>query len=70
MTVDQAIRAQTLDAAWQLFADDVIGSIEVGKYGDLVVLSADPRSVPPEQIAELDVLATYLSGRCVYAKQL
>lgn len=70
LTVDQAIRAQTLDAAWQLFADDVIGSIEVGKYGDLVVLSADPRSVPPERIAELDVLATYLSGRCVYAKQL
>lgn len=69
LTVDQAIRAQTLDAAWQLFADNVIGSIEVGKYGDLVVLSADPRNVPPEQIADLDVRATYLAGRCVYAKQ-
>jgi predicted amidohydrolase YtcJ len=70
LTVEQAIRAQTLDAAWQLFADDVIGSIEVGKYGDLVVLSADPRTVPPEQIADLDVLATYLAGGRVYAKQL
>ncbi|WAJ46016.1 amidohydrolase [Mycobacterium sp. Aquia_216] len=68
LTVDQAIRAQTIDAAWQLFADDVIGSLEVGKYADLVVLSADPRTVPPEQIADLDVRATYLAGRQVYPR--
>ncbi len=67
LTVDQAIRAQTLDAAWQLFADDVVGSLEVGKYADLVVLSADPRSVPAEDIADLEVRATYLAGRRVYA---
>lgn len=66
LTVEQAIRAQTIDAAWQLFADDVIGSLEVGKYADLVVLSADPRTVPPEQIADLEVRATYLAGRQVY----
>jgi predicted amidohydrolase YtcJ len=68
LTVDQAIRAQTIDAAWQLFADDVIGSLEVGKYADLVVLSADPRTVPPEQIADLDVRATYLAGHRVYQR--
>ena len=62
ITVDQAIRAQTIDAAWQLFSDDVIGSLEVGKYADMVVLSADPRSVPPETIADLDVRATYPGG--------
>ena len=66
LTVEQAIRAQTIDAAWQLFADDVIGSLEVGKYADLVVLSADPRAVPPEQIADLEVRAAYLAGRRVY----
>ncbi len=66
LTVEQAIRAQTIDAAWQLFADDVIGSLQVGKYADLVVLSADPRTVPPEQIADLDVRATFLAGRQVY----
>lgn len=68
LTVEQAIRAQTIDAAYQLFADDVIGSLEVGKYADLVVLAADPRSVPPEDIADLEVRATYLAGRQVYAK--
>jgi predicted amidohydrolase YtcJ len=68
LTVEQAIRAQTIDAAWQLFSDDVIGSLEVGKYADMVVLSADPRTVPPEQIADLDVRATFLAGRKVYAQ--
>jgi predicted amidohydrolase YtcJ len=68
LTVEQAIRAQTIDAAWQLFSDDVIGSLEVGKYADMVVLSADPRTVPPEEIADLEVRATFLAGRQVYPK--
>ena len=46
----------------------MIGSLEVGKYADLVVLSADPRSVAPEAVADLDVLATYLAGQQVFAK--
>ena len=58
--------AGAIDAAWQLFADDVIGSLEVGKYADMVVLSADPRTVAPEQIADLEVRATFLAGRQVY----
>ena len=68
LTVEQAIRAQTIDAAYQLFSDDVIGSLEVGKYADMVVLSADPRAVPPEQIADLEVQRTYLAGLQVYPK--
>ncbi|HWT48539.1 MAG TPA: amidohydrolase family protein, partial [Mycobacterium sp.] len=61
-----ALSDRIVDAAWQLLADDVIGSPEVGKYADTVVLSADPRTVPPEQIADLDVRATFLAGRQVY----
>lgn len=68
LTVEQAIRAQTIDAAWQLFADDVIGSLQVGKYADLVVLSADPRAVAPEAVAGIEVQATYLAGQQVYPK--
>jgi predicted amidohydrolase YtcJ len=68
ITVEQAIRAQTIDAAWQLFSDDIIGSLEIGKYADMVVLSADPRAVPPEQIADLEIKATYLAGRQVYGE--
>jgi predicted amidohydrolase YtcJ len=47
-------------------ADLVIAG--VGKYADMVVLSADPRAVPPEQIADLEVRATNLAGRQVYSQ--
>ena len=47
-------------------ADLVIAG--VGKSADMVVLSADPRAVPPEQIADLEVRATYLAGRQVYSQ--
>ncbi|MBW8487204.1 amidohydrolase [Actinomadura parmotrematis] len=65
--VAQALRAQTIDAAWQLLADDVIGSVTPGKYADLVVLSADPLAVAPEDVAGLDVIATYLAGTPVHS---
>lgn len=68
LTVEQGIRAQTIDAAWQLFADNVIGSLEVGKYADLVIISADPRATAPESIADLEVRATFLAGQQVYPK--
>ncbi|MEY3361020.1 MAG: hypothetical protein RL531_739, partial [Actinomycetota bacterium] len=61
-TVAAAMRAITIDAAWQVHADDVTGSIEVGKYADLVLLSADPQRVPAHEIATVDVVATYLGG--------
>jgi len=60
--VGAAMRAITIDAAWQVHADDVSGTIEVGKYADLVVLGADPQRVPADEIAGVGVLATYLAG--------
>jgi predicted amidohydrolase YtcJ len=67
ITVDEALRAVTIDAAWQTHRDDAIGSIEVGKLADLVVLSANPRKVDPSAIADIEVRATYLAGRPVEA---
>ncbi|MFE0463992.1 amidohydrolase [Kitasatospora sp. NPDC058965] len=68
ITVDQALRAQTIDPAWQMFADDITGSIEVGKYADFVVLDADPHTVEPALIADILVDATWLAGQCVYSR--
>jgi predicted amidohydrolase YtcJ len=66
-SVEAALRAVTIDAAWQTHSDDVIGSIEVGKYADLVVLDADPQLVDPHTIGAIGVVATYLAGRRVEA---
>jgi len=64
ITVDQAIRAVTLDAAYQLFLDEKIGSLEVGKYADLVILDGNPHSpgMAPADIRKIKVLATYVAG--------
>lgn len=70
ISVDAAIKAQTLDAAWQLRLDTEIGSLEPGKYADLVVLSHNPRRVPPEDLRDVAVEATYLMGRQTYGKVL
>lgn len=66
--VEAAIRAMTRDAAWQCHSDHEIGSLEPGKYADLVVLERDPRDVPTDQIGEIPVLETWLAGRRVYAR--
>ena len=62
ISVDEALRAVTGDAAWQLGLDDV-GRLEVGSPADLVVLSADPRTVPADEIRAIEVVATALGGQ-------
>jgi predicted amidohydrolase YtcJ len=64
--IDAAIRAVTLDAAYQLFLDKEIGSLEVGKRADLVILRNNPRTVKPEEIMDIEVLGTYLGGAPKY----
>lgn len=68
--VDEAIRAQTLDAAWQLHLDREIGSLAAGKSADLVVLSADPRSTAPSELRSIQVEATFLQGRQTHGNAL
>jgi predicted amidohydrolase YtcJ len=66
--VDEAIRAVTMDAAYQLFLEKEIGSLEVGKRADLVILAKNPRAMKDhaQEIMDIEVLATYLSGEQKY----
>lgn len=61
-----ALRAATLNGAYQLHDDDVTGSLEVGKFADLIVLDRNPLKIAPEQIAAVRVLETVVGGRVVY----
>ncbi|MEM9553059.1 MAG: amidohydrolase [Acidobacteriota bacterium] len=67
ISVESAIRAVTSEAAWQLFSEHEVGSLEVGKYADLVILDADPRRVKPEGIKDIAVLETWMNGSRVYS---
>ena len=63
ISVDDAIRAVTIDAAYQMMSDDKIGSLEVGKLADFVVLEKNPRATFAEQIGDIKVLQTWVGGK-------
>lgn len=60
--VDRAFHAVTIDAAYQLHMDDVVGSLEVGKFADMTVLDADPYEVDPSTIRDIRVWGTIVGG--------
>lgn len=66
ISVESAIRAITSEAAWQLFSEHEIGSLEAGKLADFVILDKDPRKVHQDAIKEIKVLETWMDGRQVY----
>ena len=68
ISVESAIRAITSEAAWQVMNEDKIGSLEAGKYADMVILEEDPRKVEPTEISEIKVLETWLNGKRVYKR--
>ncbi|AWT55168.1 amidohydrolase [Mycolicibacterium smegmatis] len=63
LSVAQAVHANTLGAAYQLRLDDVVGSVEVGKRADLIVLDTDIFEVDPHDIHTAEVLLTMMDGR-------
>ncbi len=65
ITPMQALRATTLDAAYQYRDEDLKGSLEVGKLADFVILSASPLD-DPTRIDEIRVLETWVGGERVY----
>src|SRR5690606_36523958 len=58
-----AIAGFTINAAYVNSQEDVTGSIEVGKYGDLIVLDRNLFDISPEQISDAKVLVTLLGGK-------
>ncbi len=65
LSVDQAIRAMTTNAARQLGVETHRGSLEVGKAADLVLLSRNPFDTAPEQLTDIEVLGTWVDGQPV-----
>ena len=66
---NESIRAFTLDAAFAGFMEDQIGSLEVGKRADFIVLDRDIITVPAEEIFQIVVEQTWLDGKPVYIRE-
>ncbi|OLE71323.1 MAG: hypothetical protein AUG74_06545 [Bacteroidetes bacterium 13_1_20CM_4_60_6] len=63
------IKMHTINSAYQMHRERDIGSIEVGKQADLIVLSQNLFDVPTEKVSDTKVLLTMLAGRIVYEKE-
>jgi len=68
VTIDEALRMYTVDAAYASNEENIKGSVETGKLADLAVLSRDPLSVPPSEIESISVELTIVGGRVVFSK--
>lgn len=66
LSVDEAIGLYTSEAAYFSFDESRMGTLEPGKYADLVVLDRDITSIPPEHIPAAKVFMTVVGGRIVY----
>ena len=69
MTRAQAVYSYTMGNAFAAFEEDVKGSLEVGKFADIVVLSQDLINCSDEEILETEVLYTIVDGVLKYAKE-
>lgn len=65
LTIEQGLRAMTIDAAWQLGLDAEVGSLKQGKAADLVWLDRNPLSTAPDELDRIQVKATWVAGKPV-----
>jgi len=70
VSLSQAIAICTLEGAWVLGAEDDLGSIEVGKQADMVVLDQNLFGIDPDDISRTKVLQTILGGNVVFDKSV
>ena len=66
LSIESLVRGFTIDAAYQLHMEDEIGSIEIGKKADLVVLDQDIFEVDPYSIHKTEVVLTVMDGDIVF----
>lgn len=69
ITVEQALKAYTLNAAYASFEENIKGSLETGKLADFVVLEKDITAIDPVEIRNVKVLRTVVGGQTVFEEK-
>ncbi|MBC7186237.1 MAG: amidohydrolase [Calditrichaeota bacterium] len=69
ITVEEALRAYTAKAAYASFEEREKGTLEPGKLADFAVLDRDITRIPPEEIAEAQVVMTVVGGKIVFTRE-
>ncbi len=68
MTPSEALRSFTLDAAYAAFQEQTLGSLEIGKWADFILIDKDIISGEADAIWKTQVLETWIAGKKVYQK--
>ena len=68
INVEEALLAYTANNAYASYRENVLGTLDVGKYADLVVLSEDIFAIPPEEIGQVRVDMTMIEGEIVFER--
>ena len=68
ISLEEALKAYTIDGAWLAGHEELTGSIELGKAADLVVLERNLFEVEPMEISRVEVQRTLLEGNTVYRR--
>ena len=68
MTVTEALRAFTLDAAYAQHAEKTLGTLEPGKWADFILVDRDIFAIAPSEIWSTQVIETWVGGKRVYAR--
>ena len=63
ISVEQALRMMTIEGAYAVKQEDYIGSLELGKFADLIVIDDDPLTMNPDNIKDINVLLTMIDGK-------
>jgi predicted amidohydrolase YtcJ len=66
ITREQALRMYTNGSAYLHFSEKTLGSLETGKYADLVVIDKDFLACPEDEIRHIQPLATVVNGKVVF----
>jgi hypothetical protein len=69
LTIEEAIRGYTRNAAWLTFEEDTKGTLEPGMLADMVVLSEDLLTIDPERIMGVEVDMTIVGGQVLYERR-
>ena len=66
MDLTEMLKAYTINGAYLMHQDNLTGSIEIGKYADLIILEENLYEIPHEKIGEVKVIQTLLEGKTVF----
>ncbi|MDH5703336.1 MAG: amidohydrolase family protein, partial [Aigarchaeota archaeon] len=67
LTTEQALGLYTHNGASACLEDNLMGSVQPGKCGDLTVVAGDPTDVPPHRLKDLKVVMTVVAGKVAYS---